>query len=129
MHTLTSFGGKLFLVQVIDRQQRDNNWSLIRIRIVFRIAAIACHLALLQPLRTVEHNEHDSDVSDDGSDPLADGCIGGKSADEHSGPEQDLTEIVGTAAHLEKPSVATISGRPVSVLTSACRLPTPEGCR
>ena len=87
----------VLFVQMIDRQEGNDDGGLVGVGLVLGIVAVAGHLALFQTLGTVEHDEHDEDVGNDHSDPLAYACQNIQRGHGDTGPEQDLTEVVGAA--------------------------------
>ena len=87
---------------MVDGKKGNDDGSLVCILVVFLVITVASHLTLLESLCTVEHNIYDAYVSEDSSDPLTEGAVGGDTADKHTCPEGNLTEIVGAANDLVK---------------------------
>ena len=85
---------------MINGEKGDNDRSLVCVGVVLLVVTVASHLTLFKTLCTVEHNEYDANVGDNCGYPMTDTCVAACTAYEHAGPEDDLTEIVGTTAHL-----------------------------
>ena len=90
----------------VQRDEGDEDWGVLGVVLVLRVAAILLVLAQFKATRAAEHDPADAQVPADGGDPLPCAAEDGDTGDEDAGPRDDFTEIIGATHQAEQAHVA-----------------------